>query len=193
MVERKLYTEKELFSQIAENIHGAFEALFERYQPRLYRYAFQLMKGREEADEVVQETFIKVWLKRDVFMNVDDPERYVYTILRNIALDRLRKIALDGRLRAEVWKRVEVLSNTTEEQVFAAESSELVRQAFERLSPHKQAIFQLSRQEGLSHDQIADKLQISPNTVKNQLVSSLRFIRAYLDRLALFFLFTFLL
>ncbi len=189
MVERKLYTEKELFSQVAENSHDAFRKLFALYQPRLLRYAYQLMKIREEADEVVQETFVKLWLKRDILMSVDDPEKFVYAVLRNVSLDRLRKIARDGKLREEVWKRIETISNTTEEQVLASESDALIRQAFERLSPHKQVIFQLSRHEGLSHDQIADKLQISRNTVKNQLASSLRFIRAYLDRLAIFLLF----
>lgn len=189
VVERKLYTEKELFSQVTESSHEAFQTLFSLYQPRLHRYAFQLMKAADEADEVVQETFVKLWLKRDALLSVEEPDKYIYTVLRNISLDRLRKIARDGRLREEVWKRIDTLSNPTEEQIFAAESDDLVRKAFERLSSHKQTIFRLSRHEGLSHDQIADKLHISRNTVKNQLVSSLRLIREYLaNHLAVFIL-----
>lgn len=190
MIQRKLYTEKELFNQVAENSHEAFRELFALYQLRLFKYAIRLVKVKEEADEVVQETFVKLWLKRDVLMSVDDPESFIYTVLRNVSLDRLRRIARDSELREQVWKRINILSNSTEEEVFAAEKDDLFRQAFEKLSPNKKVIFHLSRNEGLSHEQIADKLRISKNTVKNHLVSTLRFIRAYLERLAVFAIFS---
>ncbi len=192
LVERKLYTEKELFSQVSADSHEAFNTLFGLYRPRLFRFAIQLVKAHDEADEVVQETFVKLWLKRDVLISVDDPEKFVYTVLRNICIDRLRKIARDGRLREEIWLHVDSHANPTEEQVFADESAGLVHRAFERLSPHKQVIFELSRHQGLSYDEIADKLKISRNTVKNQLVSSLRFIREYLARHLAIFLFFFI-
>lgn len=167
---------------MSENNHEAFQTLFGMYKPRLYSYAIRMLKTHEEAEELVQETFIKLWLKRDVLTTIDRPEQFIFTIIRNISIDHLRKIALDGRLRMKVWQHMNTPVNSTEETIFANESDQLVRKAFQKLSPHKQAIFKLSRYDGLNHDQIAEKLQISKNTVKNQLVSSLRFMREYLAR-----------
>lgn len=181
MVQRELHSKKGLFLQISENNHEAFETLFSLYKARLFKYSFQLLKSHAEADEVVQEVFVKLWLKRDILPTVEEPDQFVFTILRNIALDKLRRIAADKRLRQRVWQRTEAISNTTENTVLADEGDKLIAEAFGKLSPNRQVIYQLSRHEGLSHDQIAERLKISKNTVKNQIVSSLKFIRKYLS------------
>jgi RNA polymerase sigma-70 factor (family 1) len=179
---RKLHSEKELFSRIAQGDEEAFQLLFGMYKSRLHDFAFRLLKSHESADELVQETFLKIWTGRETLLSIEQPEHYLFTVTRNKAIDQLRRIAQDRTLRKNIWKQVSQLQNSTEEYLFEKESSQLVQEAFEKLSPQKQEVFRLSRYEGLNHEQIADQLHISKNTVKNHLVSSLRFIREHISR-----------
>jgi RNA polymerase sigma-70 factor (family 1) len=179
---RKLHSEKELFANISRGDEEAFQLLFGMYKSRLHDFAFRMLKSHESADELVQETFLKIWASRETLVSIEQPEHYLFTVTRNKAIDQLRKIAQDRTLRQIIWKRISQLQNPTEEYIFEKESSQLVQEAFAKLSPQKQEVFRLSRYEGLNHEQIADQLHISKNTVKNHLVSSLRFIREHISR-----------
>lgn len=182
MLVRKLHSEKELFSNISRGDQEAFQLLFGMYKSRLHDFAFRILKSHEAADELVQETFLKIWASRETLISIEQPEHYLFTVIRNKAIDQLRKIAQDRILRENIWKRISQLQNPTEEYLFEKESNQLVQEAFAKLSPQKQEVFRLSRYEGLNHEQIADQLHISKNTVKNHLVSSLRFIREHISR-----------
>jgi RNA polymerase sigma-70 factor (family 1) len=179
---RKLHSEKELFLRTAGGDEDAFELLFGMYQAKLYDFALRLLKSHDAATELVQETFLKIWMSRETLVSVEQPESFIFTIIRNKAIDHLRKVAQDDKLRHHLWQQINVLRNSTEEEYFAKESDKLVEEACQRLSPQKQTIFRMSRYEGLNHEQIASQLHISKNTVKNHLVSSLRFIREHIAR-----------
>lgn len=179
---RKLHSERELFARIAKGSEEAFQLLFGIYRTRLYDYALKFLKTHDAADELVQEVFLKLWTSRELLDNVEHPDHYIFTTARNKAFDSIRKIAQDRDLRRKVWSQINHLHNGTEEYIFEKESNQLVQEAFRQLSPQRQTIFRLSRYEGLNHDQIATQLHISKNTVKNQLVSSLRFIREHIAR-----------
>lgn len=184
MTSNKLQSHHELFHQIAEfGNEEAFHILFDAYKPKLFSYLYSITKSHEAAEELLQETFLKIWVSRGSLMHVENPERYIVTIARNKALDYLRDIAKNKRLIEQLWLNVtESRNSTTEENLFAAESDELIQKAIHKLSPQKQLIFTLSRHDGLTHEQIASKLNISKNTVKNHLVESLKTIKTYLGR-----------
>jgi len=97
-------------------------------------------------------------------------------------MDHLRKLATEAKLLDQVWLQISKVQNSTEEQLNAKESQELIHQALVQLSPQKQKIFQLSRYEGLNHEQIADHLSLSKSTVKNHIVETLRHIKIYLHQ-----------
>ena len=177
----QLHNETALFHQLAGGSEEAFEVIFSLYRDRLFRFAFKMIKSSEEADELVQETFVKLWEGRALLSSVNTPENYIFCIIRNKAIDRIRKISLDSRLREQVWKRIEDARCNTEEILFAEDTNQLIQEAFEKLSPQRKVVFKLSRLDGLNHEEIAVQLHISENTVKNHLVSSLRFIREHLD------------
>ena len=180
MTERNLCHAKELFYQIAQGKEEAFEKFFDLYKERLLSYLIKITKSQSVAEELVQEVFLKLWTGRDSLRAVERPEHYIMVMARHKAIDYLRKASLNARLREDLWRRIKTGCNDTEEQLYARESRELVHEAVFQLSPRKQEIFRLSRQEGLSHEQIANQLKISKNTVKNHLVESLRFVKNYL-------------
>ncbi len=182
MIAPQLHNQTDLFHQFADGSDEAFDTIFALFKDRLFRVALNYVKSAEDADEVVQDAFVKLWEGRNLLLSVSNPENYLLTIVRNKAIDRLRKMAADQKLRAKVWEGMQTLVCETESNLFAEEGNTIVQQAVNKMSPQLRTIFKLSREEGLSHDQIAHQLQISKNTVKNQLVSSLKLIKNLLAR-----------
>jgi RNA polymerase sigma-70 factor (family 1) len=180
LLAKPLYDDGTLFHQIASGDEHAFQQIFERFRSRLLSYLIRVTKSPEEAKELTQEIFLKLWINRESLAGIESPQHYIFVMARNKAVDYLRKAANDSRMRQNLWKFISEYRNSTEEQVFANDSAQLINEAIYKLSLQKQAIFRLSRVEGLTHDQIAVQLNISKNTVKNHIVASVKFIKNYL-------------
>ena len=180
MLEMRLYDDRTLFQKIAHGDERAFEEIFCRFRSRLLSYLVRFTKSSEEAKELTQEVFLKIWINRGHLASIESPQQYIFMMARNKALDYLRRAALDFRIRRKLWEAISECRSTTEEQVFANDSSRLIDEAIYKLSYQKRTVFRLSRVEGLSHEQIAVQLNISKNTVKNHIVASVKFIKDYL-------------
>ncbi len=165
-----------------------FTSLFEAYKERLFGYVLAVAHSRYTAEEITQEIFLKLWLCRHDLHLVENPEAYLFTIARNKTLNHLRKAHHDDQLITELKRQMRPCSNDVEEQVTLSESDRLLQEAVTLLSPQRQLVYRLSRNQGLDHQQIARHLQLSRNTVKNHLVQALRFIRTYLDNNGVFLL-----
>lgn len=176
------YDEKQLLLRIAEGDQAAFRNLFDLYKVRLFTFVVNLINSRADAEEIVQEIFIKLWEKRDSLAQVEHPGSYIYTIARNKTINHLEKIALDKKLVKQVWANMSQPENPTEDILHAHESQALIHQAVAQLSPQKQLIFNLSRHDGLTHEEIANRLGLSKSTIKNSIVEILKFIKAFLGR-----------
>jgi len=174
--------EEQLVKRLSLGDEPAFRALFEWYTPKLLRYVWSMTKSRSQAEELVQDCFLKIWANREALANVADFDAYLFVIARNKVLDHFRKLSSDSRVRSQAWNNMRESRNSTEEAIDASESRRLIDTALRQLSDHKQKIFQLSRYEGLSHEEIAEQLGISRHTVKNHLVETLRHIRDFLHR-----------
>jgi RNA polymerase sigma-70 factor (family 1) len=176
------HSDKELFLQIAQGDQSAFAELFRRYDRRIYPFVLKMIKEASLAEEIAQEIFVKLWEQRAKLATVDNPESWLLTLAAHHTLDQIR-IRLNERKMlqrlSELWKNA--AANDTEETLQFRESSELVRQAVEKLPLQQQRVYRLSREEGLNYQEIGARLDISPNTVRNHLVEALRSIRAYLD------------
>ncbi|HEY6083231.1 MAG TPA: RNA polymerase sigma-70 factor [Chitinophagaceae bacterium] len=188
-----LYDQKILFQQIANDSVSAFRALFDSYKTRLYAAALKITKSDYAAEEIVQEVFATLWEGRSNLAVVDNPSAYIFTIAYHKAFRYLKKAAADKALFKSLIHTMEEVHNDTEEWLQAKESQEIINQMVEGMPPQRQLIFRLSREKKLSHKEIASQLNISPLTVKKQLVLALRNIRVVLARkdrpLILFFLF----
>jgi RNA polymerase sigma-70 factor (family 1) len=159
----------------------SFKRLFDDYKNRLYGYVLAITHSHYTAEEITQEIFIKLWLCRDILQQVGNLDGYIFTIARNKTLNHLRKAAYDVRLLKELQERASVaeLINNVEERAMVSEYDRLLQDALALLSPQRRLVYQLSRQRGLNHEEIAHQLQLSRHTVKNHLVEALRFIRHY--------------
>jgi RNA polymerase sigma-70 factor (ECF subfamily) len=174
------YDEKDLFLQIAAGDETAFRVLFDLYRERLFSFAWQLCHSAVEAEEVVQDIFLKLWQQRAMLAAVSFPRKYIYTMTRNRTLDLLAKISRNEQMIKEVWSNISQSDNLTENLLQAKESQQLIQQAVSQLSKKKQTIFSLSRHQGLSHREIADQMSLSVQTVKNTVTEILKHIQVFL-------------
>jgi RNA polymerase sigma-70 factor (ECF subfamily) len=158
----------------------SFKRLFDSYKNRLYGYVLAIARSPYVAEEITQEIFIKLWLCRDILHEVGNLDGYIFTIARHRTLNHLRKAAHDVKLLRELQELAAPESNDVEEHSLAVDYDRLLRDALELLSPQRRLVFQLSRDRGLNHEEIASYLQLSRNTVRNHMVEALRFIRLYL-------------
>jgi len=179
--EELINNEKELFLRIAQGDENAFRILFDAYREKLFVFAWQLCHSATEAEEVVQDIFLRLWKSRDSLANVEFPRKYIYVMARHRALDLLARIARDQKMMREAWSNLSQPDiNITEELLQAAETQKLIEEAVTTLPEKKQTIFRLSRHDGLTHQQIAEQLNISVQTVKNILTEILKHIKSFL-------------
>lgn len=166
----------------SDQYEKAFRAIFDTYKNRLFGYVLAISHSHYAAEEITQEIFLKLWVCRDMLDSIDNLEHYIFTIARNKTLNHLRKAATDSRILGELREKMLRQTNNVEERSKLAECERLITEAIDLLSPRRRLVYQLSRHQGLNHDQIASQLQLSNNTVKNHLVEALAFIRSYLER-----------
>lgn len=179
---QKLHNETELFAKLAIGDEQSFEIIYRHYVKRLFPYVEKLVKVPELAEELVQEIFVQIWINRQAFANVQHHTAYLFSIANRQALKYLKKVANDERILQRITSYIEPSRNETEEQIVLRESVEVIKEAVAQLPDQRRLIWELSRNEGLSHEQIATRLNISKNTVKNQMVHSLRYVREFLSK-----------
>lgn len=160
----------------------AFAQVYNLYRSKMYAYAYNLCKSAETAEEIVQEVFIRLWQKKEQINTDLNFAAYIKKITLNHVLNYLKKVARDRALQEEVLNYMDTIRNTTEDNLLEKELLKTYDEAIELLPPQKKLIYQMSRNEEMTHDQIAEKLNISKNTVKNHMVEATKFIRSYVSK-----------
>lgn len=171
--------EKALLQQIARGDETAFRKFFLRYNTKVYYFIHHIVPTSAEAEELVQDVFLKLWLNREKLADVDQPDNYLFITSRNRALDHLAKAATEKKRQSSVLYTQEDAS--AEEQLFFKESQAIIHKAVQTLPEQQQMVYRLSKEEGLSREEVAERMQLSPNTVRNHLAAAIRSIRLYLD------------
>lgn len=159
--------------------------MFNHYKDRFYYVALKMTGLEHASEETVQEVFIQIWKQRESLAGVENPDAYFFTILYRQVYQFYKKTALEKKLELAIAE-APISKNFTDETVMAKESERLINEAVSRLPAQQQLVFKLSKQEGLSREEIAAQMNISPNTVRNHLAEAMKSIRIYLSDLALF-------
>jgi len=178
------YTDRDLIEALqGDESRSAFRQIFDRYQNKLLLYTMTIVKSEGVAKDLVQEAFVRLWMNRETIDRDGSLGGYLYTIARNLSLNYLKHVTHDRNLKNRLWQMMQ----GTEDRFDLDEESDddkrhrLIQQAIRQMPPRRQLIFRLSREEGYTHVEIADKLNISKNTVKNHVVAALKDIKAYLE------------
>ncbi len=160
----------------------AFNELFDRYGKRLYNFSIGYLKSVENAEEIVQEVFMKIWDNRLELSAQKSIESYLFTIARNGILNTIRKSKSEQAYLNYVKINPEKNVLLDEELNFN-ELKKAYHEAIEQLSPRRKEIFLLSREQALSNAEIAEKMSISVKTVENQMTTAISEIRRNLRSL----------
>jgi len=165
---------------MAEGDDAAFNLVVQEYAGKIYAVALGYIKIVESAEDITQEVFYKMWKGREKMDRIDSLKDYLFIITRNEVLSALRK-------KGPAYPVGEYLENALEEKDMLPEQAFSYRQfqhitltAISLLPPQQKQAYLLSREEGLSHDEIALKMDLSKNTVKNHIVAALNFIRQHI-------------
>ncbi len=156
----------------------AFELFFRKFNIRLCAFANKFLADPEEAQEVVQDMFVKIWEARDEIDPENSLKSYVFKTVMNLSINRLRRKKVESRY-IEIYKLVYI-----DNQEFSAHESLLGREleahivhSIKKLPSECRKIFELSRSEGLKYKEIAETLHISVKTVETQMSKALRTLR----------------
>ncbi|HRE52496.1 MAG TPA: RNA polymerase sigma-70 factor [Flavitalea sp.] len=173
---------QECFHRLAKGDVGMFEAFFEAYKKRVYGVALKMLKSPTEAEEIVQEVFLSIWQSRERLDKINDPEAYLFTATHNAVYTHLKKASRNEQLLNTILRHIARKQNTTEEAIAAREAEQLISKAVQQLPQQQRTVFQLNKQEGLSYLEIAERMHLSPNTVRNHLAESMKTIRIVLKK-----------
>lgn len=172
------YTEKELLDGVAAGQDEAFSRLVNMYRNKVFSHALTFVKSYEEAEEITQDIFVKVWVNRHRLREVKDFKSYLFILGRNHLVSAIRKKVMETTSPDDNDIPGNLL--LPDHQVEFKETYRHLVDGIEKLTPQQKAVFTLSRMENLSHDEIATRLGISKSTVKFHLVLALNFLREFL-------------
>lgn len=174
---------KELLLLLQKGDRVAFYNLYERYCKRLYGFVFRYLKQDADTEEIVQEVFIKVWESGNKIDAYSSFESFLFTIAYNATISLFRK-KVNEKKYLEHLKSLQQFENAPDltNEIYFHELNKTVQTLLNELTPRQKEIFQLSRNEGLTHGEIAEKLNISINTVKKHMVNTLAFLKSHIDK-----------
>ncbi len=155
----------------------AFRGFFDFYYPKLFRFALYLMKSEMLAEEVVSDVFIKVWNNRKRLVIIERMDFYLFRSVKNQALNYLRKKSTEFEQIDEIPESSLMTPIDPEKELLQKELKVKVDEAIGQLPPKCRLIFEMTRDNGLQYHEVADILDISKSTVKNQMTIALKKIR----------------
>ncbi|MEM7261746.1 MAG: sigma-70 family RNA polymerase sigma factor [Planctomycetota bacterium] len=167
-----------ILSEIREGRESALGELYDRYSPSLYAVALRILSRREDAEEVLQDAWVRVWRRASEYrLDRGTVRAWLHTIVRSRALDRYRSV--QSRRRAEAKAAADGSHVETSEDTPQAQSDErdYVARFLELLSSDQRAILECAYFEGLSQSEIAEKLRLPLGTVKTWMRRGLGILR----------------
>lgn len=162
---------------LREGNHKAFEELFESYFESLSRYAFSILRDSDEAQDVVQKVFYKLWDQHKELDIRTSIKSYLYRIVHNESLNFVHQRTNRAEINAEIVSSNDDASDNVSEQLIASDLQQAIDHALEKLPPQCRKVFEMSRMEQKSYSEIAQNLAISVNTVENHISKALRQLR----------------
>ena len=167
-----------------------FKKFFDLNFPKVKTFAWQLLKSEEDAEDIAQDIFVKLWEKPDLWLEREKLDSYLYTVVRNHIYNFLKHKAVEYDyldVSAEKMRMAELGLPTPDDEFCAHELELFVQMALERMPEQRRRVFLMSREEGMTSPEIAEKLNVSVRTVEQHIYKALQDLKKII--LFLFFFF----
>ena len=178
-----------LVKALKEGNQLAFSIVYKKYSAQNFSYASKYLLNKELAEDAVQNLFLKLWLKKEEIDETKPINRYLFTMLKNDLLNTLRDSKKNIYLLEDCLSMVLELEDNSQNENLKQEQMNIIQQALEQLSPQRRKVFEMKVSGKYSNQEIADKLNLSINTIKFQYSQSLKQIRATVGELSLLLLY----
>lgn len=162
---------------LSERNKVVFDFVFQYYYSSLCAFAESILKDEEAVEDIVQDLFVRLWLKADEIKIQGAIKNYLFSSVRNRCFDYLKHKKVKARSAQILLHTSEGEDITPETWLAESELREVIERSIETLAPRCQEVFRLSRFEGLKNQEIADKLGISKRTVELQISNALKVLR----------------
>ena len=174
-----------LVKALKEGNQLAFSIVYKMYAAQTFSLAFKYLLNKELAEDAVQNLFLKLWLKKEEIDETKPINRYLFTMLKNDLLNTLRDSKKNIYLLEDCLSMVLELEDNSQNENLKQEQMNIIQQALEQLSPQRRKVFEMKVSGKYSNQEIADKLNLSINTIKFQYSQSLKQIRSTVGELSL--------
>lgn len=170
---------QELITGVRRNDLICFKKLFVTYNVKLFNFSYKYLRSREDAEEVVQDTFVKIWENRAALDEHRSFNSYVFTIAKNLIINKARKKVAEPRVFETIAEH-SAQDESTENEIIYRDITSVAELAIQKLPAQRQLVYNLSRKQGLTYEEIGSQLGISNRTVEAHLRKALQSIREFL-------------
>jgi RNA polymerase sigma-70 factor (ECF subfamily) len=165
--------EETIIHDFSQGSQTAFRHIFDQYYPKVLSFALGLLKNHDDAEDVAQTVFIKMWSKREMFLQVENFDSYLYSLTRNTTLNFIA-----GRKMNDSLQMADIVGSSSPHDDLIAHDLQLLTDLIVSEMPsQRQTIYRMSREQGLTNDEIASRLGIQKKTVENHLNLALGTLR----------------
>lgn len=175
-----------LVLRIQQGDNDAFTLFYERHRTSMYLSAYHLLKDEDNANDAVQELFMKVWQSSEQINPTSNIKGYLYTVLRNRILSNMNRSKYFDEYINSYLAFEQHHPCSTEETVLVRELQHILEEKIEKLPPKMREVYELSWNNQLSNKEIAERLNISEGTVKQHKHQAMRILRSKFPRLVIF-------
>lgn len=177
MTARNTLTDLQLIDLLKDDDDAAFAEIYKRYAKSLTDFTASKLFNLEDAQDIIHNLFVRFWEDRKQVNITSNLKTYLFTITRHRIIDKIRRNITREEYAAMLQSLTNAYQPNIEQQIAAKELQRTIEDSLNELSPKVKEIYRLSREENLSIPEIAKKLELSEQTVKNQLSTTLSHLR----------------
>jgi len=176
----KLTDEQALLQRTADGSREAFEKLYTHYYAGLYRFISFIIDSHEDTEEIIQDIFLKIWLKKETLIGIRAFDDYLFRMARNRVFDMTRQSRSRLNLSRQLGQSTQAATDSTYNAIIFQEYHEIALEAINLLPPRKKEIFLMNARDEMTAQEIADQLGTTRGAIKKQLFEAIHFVKDHL-------------
>lgn len=178
---------QETIDNLARGDHRAFHTVFKAAYPKVHAFALGFIKDNDHVDDICQTVFMNLWTHRETLSRIQNLDGYLYKITKNTVLNYIASLKA-FTIDITAARQLRTNDATAVEQLEAQDLQLLTDMIVENMAPQRQTVYRMSREQGLSNEEIAEKMGLQKKTVENHLNLALGEIRKMLKLIILMLL-----
>jgi len=170
-----------LLKHLAAGREEAFTQLYLRYSPTIYNALMVYIKDEHQADDLLQNVFVRFWEKRAELPAIQNIENYLFILARNLVLNHIKRRAIEENVLQVLRSRLTESVNSTDNRIMELEYRRLLQEAIDALPAQQKQVYLMATENAMSYDDIAAQMELSKLTIKKHLELARKSIRAHIN------------